>query len=63
MAPSLDTSIESFDDLAGIAAKFDDACRIVENSFDTRDEEWRLHFSNGYSIALHVGGTFKIHHV
>lgn len=60
MAPSEQAQIKSFDDLAGIAAEFDDACRIVENSFDTKDEEWQLGFSNGYCLALHVSGRFRI---
>lgn len=63
MAPSEQAHIKSFDDLAGIAAQFDDACRIVENSFDIRDEEWQLSFSNGYCLYLNSTGTFKIHRV
>ncbi len=50
-------------DFLKFAAEFDDTCRIVENSIDRLNEEWRLRFSNGYCLCLRGAGTFDIRRI
>ena len=46
--------------LTAAAAAFSHQTRIVENTVDVREKEWRLGFDNGHTIIFCSNGTCRV---